>query len=307
MALISREGGKAVKSTTLTLGPVLFNWPVDRWRDFYFRIADEAPIDHVCIGEIVCSKRQPFFAEVLPNVIERLERAGKEVLLSSLALPTLRREIRHDAELLNGTHMVEINDVSLLPKVAGRPHAIGPFVNVYNEGTIRFLVSCGACLVALPPELPESSIEAIASASPDATIEVWAFGRTPLAISARCYHARVAGHSKDSCQFVCDQDADGMTIETLDGEPFLAVNGVQTLSYAFCNLLKEAKGLERIGVSSLRLSPHTCDMVSIAQLFRDVLDDRCEPEDAFQRSHMACPSVTFANGFVHGAAGAAYI
>ena len=29
----------------LTLGPVLFNWEPERWRDFYFRIADEAPVE----------------------------------------------------------------------------------------------------------------------------------------------------------------------------------------------------------------------------------------------------------------------
>jgi collagenase-like PrtC family protease len=296
-----------MKSTTLTLGPVLFNWPADRWRDFYFRIADEAPIDHVCIGEVVCSKRQPFLADVLPDVIERLEHAGKEVLLSSLVLPTLRREARHDAELVNGRHMVEVNDVSMLPAVAGRPHAIGPFVNVYNEGTLEFLVSRGARLIALPPELPRSSIEAICSATPDVTIEVWAFGRTPLAISARCYHARLHGHSKDSCQFVCDQDADGAVVETLDGEPFLVVNGVQTLSHTFCNLLRDANDLVNIGVSSLRLSPHTCDMVAIAQLYRDVLDGRRDADDAFLSSRDACPSATFANGFTHGVAGALYV
>lgn len=296
-----------MQSATLTLGPVLFNWPADRWRDFYFRIADEAPVDHVCIGEVVCSKRQVFLADVLPDVIERLERAGKEVLLSSLALPTLRRETRHDAELLNGRHMIEVNDVSLFPAVAGRPHAIGPFVNVYNEGTLNFLASRGARLVALPPELPRSSIEAIAAAIPDVTIEVWAFGRTPLAISARCYHARVYGHSKDSCQFVCDRNADGMIVETLDHEPFLTINGVQTLSYAFCNLLREVGDLINIGVSSLRLSPHTCDMVAVAQLFRGVLDGRRDADEAFMLSRDICPSATFANGFVHGAAGALYV
>ncbi|MET3221923.1 hypothetical protein ABIF35_002710 [Bradyrhizobium japonicum] len=26
----------------LSLGPVLYNWAPERWRDFYFRIADEA-------------------------------------------------------------------------------------------------------------------------------------------------------------------------------------------------------------------------------------------------------------------------
>lgn len=296
-----------MRSVTLTMGPVLFNWPVDRWRDFYFRIADEAPVDHVCIGEVVCSKRQPFFADMLPQVIERLERAGKEVVLSSLALPTLKREARHGAELAAGHHMVEVNDVSLLPAMAGRPHMLGPFLNVYNEATLEFLASRGACLVALPPELPRTSIEAIATAVPNVTVEVWAFGRTPLAISARCYHARLHGHSKDSCQFVCDRDADGMVVQTLDDEPFLVVNGVQTLSYTFCNLLQDAADLVDAGVASLRLSPHTCDMVAIARLFRDVLDGRCDGQEALSLTREVCPSAVFANGFVHGKAGALYI
>lgn len=68
---------------TLTLGPVLFNWPAERWRDFYARIADEAPVDAVVVGEIVCSKRAPFLAPVMDEVIARLAAAGKEVWLAS--------------------------------------------------------------------------------------------------------------------------------------------------------------------------------------------------------------------------------
>lgn len=34
----------------LTLGPVFFHWSNDRLRDFYRRIADEAPVDRVHIG-----------------------------------------------------------------------------------------------------------------------------------------------------------------------------------------------------------------------------------------------------------------
>ena len=76
----------------LTLGPVLFNWEPAAWRDFYFRIADEAPVDTVAVGEIVCSKRLPLYAEHLPAVLDRLASAGKTVLLSSLILVTLDRE-----------------------------------------------------------------------------------------------------------------------------------------------------------------------------------------------------------------------
>ena len=51
-------------ASELTLGPVLFNWQPERWRDFYFRIADEAPVATVYLGEAVCSKRAPLFDEL---------------------------------------------------------------------------------------------------------------------------------------------------------------------------------------------------------------------------------------------------
>jgi collagenase-like PrtC family protease len=292
---------------TLTLGPVLFNWPTQYWRDFYVRIADEAPVDHVSLGEVVCSKRQPFFSEVLPDVIERLERGGKTVMLSSLALPTLERELRYCASLADATQMVEANDVSMIPHFAGRPHAIGPLLNVYNEAGALFLSQGGARRIALPPELPMASIAAIAAAVPDTAIEVWAFGRVPLAISARCYHARVHGRTKDSCQFVCEKDPDGLRVDTLDNEKFLAINGVQTLSHTYCNLIAEAREIGANGVSSLRLSPHTCDMVAVAQVFRDVLDDRCEPAHAMRLLRAIEPNAAYSNGFVHGTDGALYV
>lgn len=294
------------QSMSLTLGPLLFNWPADRWRDFYARIADEAPIDTVCVGEVVCSKRLPFFSDVLPDVIERLERGGKTVILSSLALPTLRRELRYGATLAEASQMVEANDVSILPHLIGRPHAIGPLINVYNEAAARFLVEKGACRIALPPELPAASIAAIAAAVPETTVEVWAFGRVPLAISARCYHARLHGRTKDSCQFVCEKDLDGLPVDTLDGEEFLAINGVQTLSQSYCNLIVDAHLLADYGVKALRLSPHTWDMVAVSQIFRDTLDGTREPAHAMRALHALAPEAVFSNGFMHGTNGAIY-
>ena len=45
------------KRLALTLGPLQFNWSAEAFYDFYARIADEAPVDKVVIGELVCSKR----------------------------------------------------------------------------------------------------------------------------------------------------------------------------------------------------------------------------------------------------------
>lgn len=292
---------------TLTMGPVLFNWPVTLWRDFYFRLADEAPVEHVCVGEVVCSKREPFFADALADVVERLERGGKTVILSSLALPTLEREVQQAAALAGCAHIVEANDTSALPHLMGRPYIVGPLVNVYNEATAAFLARRGATRIALPPELPMTSIAAIAEAVPNLAIEVWAFGRAPLAISARCYHARFNGRSKDSCQFACEKDLNGLDVRTLDDQQFLAVNGVQTLSYAYCSLLKEIPQLVQLGVAALRLSPHTCDMVRVAALFREVLDGRRDPEGAQSALRAICPDAEFSNGFVRGAAGASFV
>lgn len=294
---------------SLSLGPVLFNWPAAQWRDFYARIADEAPVDCVYVGEVVCSKRQPFFADSLPDVIERLERGGKTVILSSLALPTLERELKYCASLADATQMVEANDVSMIPHLVGRPHTIGPLISVYNEAAVRFLIGGGAKRIALPPELPITSITAIAAAAKEAgaDIEVWAFGRIPLAISARCYHARLHGRTKDSCQFVCEDDPDGLRVDTLDNEKFLAINGVQTLSHTYCNLISETKALGDAGVSTLRLSPHTCDMVAVSRIFRDVLDGVCEPSHGMQRLQATTPDAAFSNGFVHGVDGATLV
>jgi collagenase-like PrtC family protease len=90
--------------------------------------------------------------------------------------------------------------------LGGKPHAIGPFVNIYNEATAWYFTARGATRICLSPELPLSAIRTIARSQPDVAFEVFSFGRVPLAISARCYHARLNKLSKDNCKFVCEQD-----------------------------------------------------------------------------------------------------
>jgi collagenase-like PrtC family protease len=292
----------------LTLGPVLFNWPADTWRDFYFRIADEAPVDSVVIGEVVCSKRSPFFEQHIPAVIERLVRSGKEVLFASLALVTLQRERRATSELAETQEFdIEANDISCLPGLRGRPHAIGPFIQVYNEAAAVHFAGRGANRICLPPELPAESMAAIATAVPDVIVEAFGFGRAPLAISARCYHARLEGLSKDNCRFVCEKDPDGLAVKTLDREPFLAVNGVQTLSYACTNLVQDLSLLDTIGVRACRLSPHSCDMVAAAQVFRDVLDGQIDAATGLLSLGRLFPDAPFSNGFLHSRPGAEWV
>lgn len=292
----------------LTIGPLQFNWPAQQWADFYARIADEAPVDRVVLGELVCSKRLPFYADRIPEAIERLERGGKQVALTSLALVTLPRERRAAAALCDDdAPEVEINDLTLM-RWAGKtqPFSIGPLVNVYNETTLQVLAQKGARSICLPPELPFASVAVLAEAARRENIgcEVWAFGRAPLAISGRCYHARVHGLAKDSCQFVCDRDPDGLTVDTLDKQAFLAVNGVQTLSFNCVNLAGDIRELAAAGVTSLRLSPHSGDFVGVTKVFRSILEGRTNGTDVDVELAALIPPMPFSRGFMFGATGA---
>ena len=147
-------------------------------------------------------------------------------------------------------------------------------MNVYNERTVAVLARGGACNICLPAEMPASAVRSLCAQTADlgVTLEVQVFGRLPLALSARCYHARAHGRTKDSCQFVCENDPDGMQLRTLEDKPFLAINGIQTLSNDYLNLIGELADLQAMGVSRFRLSPHSCDMVEVATIFRAVLD-----------------------------------
>ncbi|WP_296713288.1 U32 family peptidase [Rhodoblastus sp.] len=293
-----------------TLGPLQFNWSAAAFADFYARIADEAPVDRVVIGESVCSKREPFYADRIPAAIERLERGGKSVVLASLALVTLDRERRAARELFEQTqHEVEIDDLTLMNFV--RPEtsfSIGPLVNVYNEATLGFLARQGARRFCLPPELPFASVEVLVAAANvnGAAVEVWAYGRIPLAISGRCYHARAHGLSKDSCRFVCEKDLDGLAVRTLEGAEFLAVNGVQTLSHKYGNLIGDLDRLAQAGVKSLRLSPHSGDFVAVTRAFAATASGEISPEDGLALLRQAAPEAEFSNGFLFGDCGAAF-
>ena len=295
------------KRFELTVGPLLFNWTAEAFIDFYARIADEAPVDRVVVGELVCSKRLPFYGDRIPEAVERLERGGKTVVLGSLALPTLERERRAARELAAQTEReVEIDDLTLLDWMRG-PFSVGPLINVYNENTLAFLARRGANRFCLPPELPVASVEVLAKAAgaAGAQVEVWAYGRIPLAISGRCYHARVHGLTKDSCQFICAEDPDGLQARTLEGEAFLAVNGVQTLSHVHANLIGDLDRLAAANVGSLRLSPHTGDFVAVAKTFADAAAGRISGDEGLARLGKVAPAAEFSNGFLFGACGAA--
>jgi len=289
----------------LTVGPNQFFWSPERWTSFHNDLAN-APVDRVVLGELVCSKRLPFYQNLIPDAIATLLAAGKGVALTSLALVTLKRERKLTAELVEMGVEVEINDLTALaylPKSS--KFSVGPLVNVYNEGTIAWLASRGATRICLPPELPIAAVQTLATAAADlgVTIEVWGHGRLPLAISGRCYHARLHGRTKDNCQFACEDDPDGLDISTLDGQPFLAMNGVQTLSDSYACVVYQADALARAGVAALRLSPQSTGFDSLCQVYRQLLDGTCDAAHAADAIGRIDGAVRLSDGFLTGARG----
>jgi collagenase-like PrtC family protease len=218
----------------------------------------------------------------------------------------LKRERKATEDLCAMDHPeIEINNAAGLHARGTRRHRIGPFMNAYNEATIAWLAGRGATHVCLPTELPADAIGIAARSARELGlgVEVQVFGRASLAVSARCYHARAHGRTRDNCQFVCEDDPDGMPLKTTDGRPILRVNGIQTQSDSYVDLLPETGRLIADGVTHLRLMPQAVDMVAVADIFRGVLDGELETTEADLRLQDLCEGTRFSNGFYHGRAG----
>ena len=296
------EAGTAkTAKAQLTLGPLLYHWEAEKRRDFYFKIADEAPVDCVYLGEVVCSKREPYFEDYFYQVADRLRSAGKQVVISTLGLVTSAREMNDIRKHASQDAIVEVNDVACLQSLHGKPHVIGPLVNVFNEGAREFVLRHGAFRIVLPVEAPATSIKVLANTP--AEIEVMVFGRETLSIAMRCYHARSHGLTKDSCNYVCGLDPNGLSATTVTGEDLLTISGTSTQSHGYVVLLKELQALRNMGVTHFRVSPQYMDMVAVTSIYRDTLDGKCSPEEAESRLQGISDDIPFVNGFYYAREG----
>ncbi|HET9024341.1 MAG TPA: U32 family peptidase [Burkholderiaceae bacterium] len=248
----------------LSVGPVLYYWPRRTLIEFYARVA-EAPVRSVTLGEVVCSRRHEMKLDDWLALAGDLAAAGKEVVFATQALIESEAELRTMRRIVEQDRfLVEANDAAALHRLAGRPFVIGPHVNVYSGAALDELAAAGATRWVPPVELP---VDAIAAATRGRAVdaEVFAFGRLPLALSARCFTARHYGLNRDECEFRCVEHADGLLLKTQEGEPFLALNGLQTQSAGVQCLLGWRSALLDAGVRRVRLSP-------VAQHFEQVID-----------------------------------
>ena len=98
-----------------------------------------------------------------------------------------------------------------------------------------------------------------------------------------------------------------MDVETLDGESFLAVNGVQTLSHAYGELSASVQDLLKIGIRRLRLSPHAhVDMIAVADAYRAVANGTMDGEQAHVHLAGMLKGAEMCNGYIRGQNGHIY-
>jgi len=265
----------------LSLGPVQYFWPRDTLLDFYEQVA-ESPVDIVYLGETVCAKRRSLGLDDWIALGERLTDAGKQVVLSSLALIEAESELKTLRRLCaNNDFLVEANDMAAVQLLAGQvPFVAGPFINIYNQHSLAALARLGLSRWVMPVELARDTLAAIQAERPDGVeTELFAFGRLPLALSARCFTARAHRLPKDDCQFRCLDYPDGMLLSTQEDARFLALNGIQTQSAKTYTLLGELDDIQGLAVDVLRISPQSRHTPAVIQAFADVLAARREPAD----------------------------
>jgi collagenase-like PrtC family protease len=310
----------------LSLGPLLYYWSRDDVLAFYEQ-AKNWPLARVYLGESVCSRRHLLRLPDWLEVAGQLAAAGKEVVLSTQTLIESEADLKTLRRLVDdGRFQVEANEwgaVRLLSE-AGVPFVAGPTLNVYNHETLDVLAGLGAqrwlppvemsraSLAALleraplpipPPRAGEGDIESLRDARLDGIeTEVFAYGKLPLAFSARCFTARHYNLPKDDCQFRCLDHPDGLALATREGEPFLTLNGIQTQSSGVYNLIGELPALRKLNVASLRLSPQSRHMGRVVEAFHAALAGEENAADALARI-MPGPAV---DGYWHGRAGLEY-
>jgi len=288
----------------LALGPLLYYWPREQVFDFYKQAA-EWPVDIVYLGEVVCSKRRALKLDDWLAIAEELSAAGKEVVLSTLALVEAESELKTMLRIIeNGDYLIEANDMAAVNMAAGhRPFVAGPHLNLYNQESVSLIHNSGAIRWVMPVELAKETLQAMLDSSPsELETELFAWGRLPLAFSARCFTARNAGLPKDDCQLRCGDYPEGIIMHSQEEQPFLTINGIQTQSATTYCLLDAVAEIAEMGVDVLRISPQPYHMAEVVEIFYEVIDGELSVEEGIESLRKITTS-ELSNGFWYGEAG----
>ncbi|MBX6392339.1 MAG: U32 family peptidase [Burkholderiales bacterium] len=291
----------------ISLGPLLYYWPRRTVLDFYARVADSA-VDTVYLGEVVCSRRHELRTDDWLALARELKTAGKQVVLSTQALVESPADLRAVRRICgNDEFLVEANDATALACLAEAGAFIaGPHLNAYNGDTLAWLAELGAVRWVMPVELSRTALLAIQRQRPEGLeTEVYAWGRLPLAFSARCFTARHHNLPRDDCRYRCIEDPDGKPLRTQDGAPFLVLNGIQTQSAKHYDLSADIDTLRSAGVDVVRLSPHASGTFEAVEVFAQAIAGTLTGAEAAARMNDIVAERC--NGHWHGKPGMEYV
>ena len=266
-------------------------------------------MDIVYLGETVCSRRHLLRLQDYLDMAEQLLAAGKEVVLSTQTLIESESDLKTLRRISgNEKFSVEANEMGAVRLLANKvPFVAGPTLNIYSPQTLDLLAGLGATRWVMPVEMKRAALEPMQQRRyTGLETEVFAYGRLPLAYSARCFTARHHNLQKDDCQFRCLDYENGLSLKTREGQPFLTLNGIQTQSALPYNLIGELEPLRAAGVDVVRVSPQAYHMGKILHLFRECMEQRLSPALALTQMEKLMPEAP-CNGYWHGKPGLEFI